>query len=144
MRRSTTFSIPTERGEQIRALAKFNRTSVSGLVSDWIDHEIKIKGLSDKIPGVSTATEGHTATLEMEGLTITFPTKNEAGSFVDAMERVTTRSGVFGMLVGDDMLSIKRAGSGVVVERNSERRSFAPNVALMVANQLRAVATNCA
>jgi hypothetical protein len=147
MANKTSFSLPRERGGQLRALAYHHRKSLSGLVADWIERDLQESGLSHCLPDIGIGIGGEHVTFDAGDLALVFATAKDAWDAAEALQRVATRGGGWIHADREDggTLSITRVGSGVVIEHmrgtgTTSRRAFAPNVALAVSRQLRGAA----
>jgi hypothetical protein len=146
MRNQTTFSLPRERGDQLRMLARHHGTNVSELIGTWADQALKDAGLSADIPGVTISSAPDAVYFRGPGFDIGFPARQDAIDAADALERVATRGGAWMTLLGNGSLEIARQGSGVILivsdHRGESGNPFAPNVARTLAKQLRAAVTD--
>lgn len=149
MRNQTTFSVPHERGEQLRALARHHRTNTSDMLGEWIDAALADAGLSDTIPGVDISIAPEALFFRAPGFEIGFQARQDAIDVADAMERIAFQGRAWMlMLDSGGTIEIARKGTGVVVTVTDARgecsQSFAPNVIRTIARQLRSVAESYA
>jgi hypothetical protein len=124
MANQTTFSLPRERGEQLRKLALHHRLNISDLIGVWIDKALAEAGLSEAVPGVQ----------------FSFTSRDEANEAAETIERVTDGGMTATMtLIGADWFKVERHGSGITLsdDRTKTRQSYALNVARSIARQLR-------
>lgn len=144
MRNQSGFSVPRERGDQLRTLARHHGMSASDLVAAWIDRGMEEAGLSANIPGVDISIAPDAISFRVPGFEIS-PTRTEALDMADALDRVATRGRPTMTFIGRGVVDIGRQGSGIIISVTDERgklsQTFAPNVARTVAKQLRSAAT---
>lgn len=147
MSNQTSFSLPRERGEQLRQLAFHHRKSLAGLISDWIEAGLAEAGLSASLPDVKIEAGRDQVTLTTPELIVSFATAKDAWDTGESIDRVAKRGGAWVHADRRDgsMLSITRVGAGVVIELidragAKSRRSFSRDVACAVARQLREAA----
>lgn len=144
MRNQSGFSVPRERGDQLRTLARHQHRSVSDLIAVWIDRAMGEAGLSTSIPGVDISIVPDGLSFRVPGFDMS-PTRQEGLDIADALDSVATRGRPTMTFIGKGVVDIGRQGSGIIVtvtdERGKRSQTFAPNVARTIAKQLRSAAT---
>jgi len=152
---SILFRLPTERGQQLRTLARTRNTTITEVIAHWINQEIAAGTIPDTTPGfpIEAVKVGrkHAVSFGMviadDQIFLPPMRPEDAISAADALERIATKNGAWlNADLGADILKFERAGTGVVIEiidgvtEKETRRVVPRSVALDIARQLRSAA----
>jgi len=112
-RQATTITLPTERASQLRAIAKARGVSLTELVCNYIESEIRAGVIADEIPGFRVTAVKGVIKFEIQDITLTLTTR-EAAEIADSLGQADPYCRL--ELENDEtLLEIMRRGRGLVV-----------------------------
>ncbi len=140
----THISLPNERVEQLRMIAKAKNTTIPEVIAGFVRAEIEKGTIPAAVPGIDVASDGPTITIKAKGFEATLP-MNEGPTLADLLkgsamstsdpERKKRWLEGLAALSG---VKLKRAGNGVKLVSPLTGREFPLNldVAADLADQI--------
>lgn len=138
----THISLPNERVEQLRMIARVKNTTIPEVVAGFVRSEIEKGTIPAAIPGIDVASEGASITIKANGFEASVP-MNEGPTLADLLKGAATATADpdrkkrwLEGLAAMSGLTVKRAGNGVKLVSPITGREFPLNLNLDIAADL--------
>lgn len=140
----THISLPNERVEQLRMIAKVKNTTIPEVIAGFVRAEIEKGTIPATVPGIDVSTDGPAITIKANGFEATVPMgegptladvlKGSASATADPERKKRWLEGLAAL----SGVKVKRAGNGVKLVSPLTGREFALNldVAADLADQI--------